>query len=521
MFSLCSQICRFAVVLCIGFCFVAVEALPGLNATQNELQSTGSCCDTLDYFLPGKVHDDTILDLDAAYEASLASYYSQQEQSLNPTCIVIPTTNEDVATAVFILNTAYKLSLSGCKFAIRSGGHTPQAGAANIEGGITIDLQQLNQVTISTDKSFAGIGPGNRWINIYPTLDAQGLTMVGGRVSTVGVGGLMTGGGVSFYSGRYGFACDNIYNFEVVLASGAIVNANSTSNPNLFRALKGGSNNFGVVTRFDVRLFQQGKLWGGTYTQIPTPETRTDVFNFIHNFTKSATYDPYAALISNFAWEAGVIELIVNDVEYTKPTPLPPAFEGLFDIPGVSTMRVDYLSSFTTEIAVASSTTNGKSNMFATLTFINDAAFMAELYALADAMVTDLNTHVLGLLFTMTYQPLPHAIYSKSAASNVLGLDRFTDDFINLLAVVSWQLASDDATVYTAVEKLFGDAEAAAKQRGLWNEFVYLNYAASWQKPITGYGEESKAFLESVSEVYDPGQLFQVGVPGGFKLATG
>jgi FAD/FMN-containing dehydrogenase len=72
--------------------------------------------------------------------------------------------------------------------------HTPQAGAANIQDGITIDLQQLNQVTISSDKTVASIGPGNRWINIYTALDAQGLAAVGGRVATVGVGGLIVGG---------------------------------------------------------------------------------------------------------------------------------------------------------------------------------------------------------------------------------------------------------------------------------------------------------------------------------------
>lgn len=50
---------------------------------------------------------------------------------------------------------------------------------------------------------------------------------------------------------------------EVVLPSGEIVNANATSNSDLWRALKGGSNNFGVVTRIDLKTFPQGKFWGG------------------------------------------------------------------------------------------------------------------------------------------------------------------------------------------------------------------------------------------------------------------
>jgi hypothetical protein len=102
----------------------------------------------------------------------------------------------------------------------------------------------------------------------------------------------------------------------------------------------------------------------------------------------------------------------------------------------------------------------------------------------------------------------------------VLGLDRFTDDLINALAVVSWALPTDDATVYAAVQQLFDDAVEKAKSMGAWNEFIYLNYAAPWQKPITSYGQANKNFLQSVSQKYDPNSLFQKAVPGGFKLAT-
>jgi len=48
-----------------------------------------------------------------------------------------------------------------------------------------------------------------------------------------------------------------------VLANGQIVDANASSYSDLFYALKGGSNNFGVVTRIDLKTFPQGKFWGG------------------------------------------------------------------------------------------------------------------------------------------------------------------------------------------------------------------------------------------------------------------
>jgi FAD/FMN-containing dehydrogenase len=53
-------------------------------------------------------------------------------------------------------------------------------------------------------------------------------------------------GGLSFYSSREGFICDNIVNFEVVVASGEILNANAQENQDLWVALRGGGNNLGM-----------------------------------------------------------------------------------------------------------------------------------------------------------------------------------------------------------------------------------------------------------------------------------
>jgi hypothetical protein len=55
-------------------------------------------------------------------------------------------------------------------------------------------MQSMNSVSVSDDKKIVAIGAGNRWGNIYPTLDDLDLIMVGGRLSPVGVGGLLTGG---------------------------------------------------------------------------------------------------------------------------------------------------------------------------------------------------------------------------------------------------------------------------------------------------------------------------------------
>ena len=81
-----------------------------------------------------------------------------------------------------------------CHFAIRGGGHSRIAGSSNADAGVTIDLVKLKFVEIAKDKKTVRIGAGNVWGDVYKTLEDHGLTVVGGRVSDVGVGGFTLGG---------------------------------------------------------------------------------------------------------------------------------------------------------------------------------------------------------------------------------------------------------------------------------------------------------------------------------------
>lgn len=307
-----------------------------------------------------------------------------------------------------------------------------------------------------------------------------------------------------------------------MLGNGTIVTASATKNTPLFRALKGGSNNFGIVTRFDAKLYPQSEFWGGQITQ---PVTNKEAyFDWMANFTRSATYDPYAALISVFIWVDAAPLAILQTATYTNgdATWPPPAFEELDAMPKLSTtIRKAKLSSFTNELASTAAATQGLQNFFVTLSFVNKpnvaAGFMSQVWDLANTAVTDLNT-VTGFIFAMTYQPLPHVLYSKDASSNVLGLDRFQDDLINLLFSLSWALPTDNQKVYTRMQKLESDLIALEKKLGIYNEWIYLNYAAQWQQPIEHYGSANVAFMKSVSKQYDPKAIFQKAVPGGFKL---
>ena len=64
---------------------------------------------------------------------------------------------------------------------------------------MTLDLQSMNSVTIASDQQSAVLGAGNRFGNAYTPLSEQNLAMVGGRLTSVGAAGLLTGGKLLFF----------------------------------------------------------------------------------------------------------------------------------------------------------------------------------------------------------------------------------------------------------------------------------------------------------------------------------
>jgi FAD/FMN-containing dehydrogenase len=106
---------------------------------------------------------------------------------------LIPKTTQEVAEIV------KTLLITGDGFAVKSGGHNPNRFFSSIDGGPLISLKELNEVTYDPTTSTAKIGPGNRWTTVVETLQPYGVTVVGGRIGHVGVGGYILGGKWSFH----------------------------------------------------------------------------------------------------------------------------------------------------------------------------------------------------------------------------------------------------------------------------------------------------------------------------------
>lgn len=220
-----------------------------------------------------------------------------------PWCFVSPSSPTEVAQTIIALRSAGE-GAGDWHVAVRSGGHGSDY-QSSIDQGVTIDLTQMNATTYNPATNIASLGTGARWGDVYAELERKGVLVTGGREGVVGVGGLTLGGGVSWYSARTGFACDSVINYEVVLADGRIINANATSHSDLWRALKGGSSNFGIVTRFDVEAFPATNLW--TEQRVYAAEHVNELIDAVAGFTDLDRSFQDNALISitTYSAEAG------------------------------------------------------------------------------------------------------------------------------------------------------------------------------------------------------------------------
>jgi FAD/FMN-containing dehydrogenase len=170
-----------------------------------------------------------------------------------PGLILRCTSTSDVVAAVEVAS-RYELYPS-----VRGGGHNV-AGKSMSQGGLTIDLSGLREVSVDADRKLVHVAGGCQLGDVDAATAPHGLVVPAGIMSETGVPGLALGGGIGWFSRKYGLTCDQFESLEVVLASGEVVEASADSHSDLFWALRGGGGNFGIVTRFTFRAQEFGPM---------------------------------------------------------------------------------------------------------------------------------------------------------------------------------------------------------------------------------------------------------------------
>lgn len=177
---------------------------------------------------------------------------------------------------------------TGLSVAIRGGGHNA-AGLGGVDGGLVIDLSDMNGVLVDKDTGVMRVQGGARLGDVDHAGSVYGLTVPAGILANTGVGGLTLGGGLGHLTRKYGFSVDSMLELEVVLADGSVVTASETTNPDLFWALRGGGGNFGVVTTFTFQGREVGTIYGGP-TLWPV-ERAEEIMKWYRDFLPNSSRD--------------------------------------------------------------------------------------------------------------------------------------------------------------------------------------------------------------------------------------
>jgi FAD/FMN-containing dehydrogenase len=213
----------------------------------------------------------------------------------------------------------------GVPLSVRGGGHD-WAGRALADGGITLDLTPMREITVDVERGIATVAGGATSADLAAAAAAHGLVAVTPNAGKVGMSGFTLGGGYGPLSARFGLGCDNLVGAEIVLADGSVVEADTERNADLLWALRGGGGNFGAVATMRLRLHRVDSFVSGP---IGFPMAEADTVLRGLNCLMAAAPDEFAVSGGVFPAPDGSPFLLVIPVWTGEPGKADAAITGL------------------------------------------------------------------------------------------------------------------------------------------------------------------------------------------------
>ncbi|KAI1639547.1 hypothetical protein F4809DRAFT_638572 [Biscogniauxia mediterranea] len=489
----------------------AVQARMGVKHTPSsilhakaECVDTACTCDMISQALTGV--NSTLEPSDGAYYEDFEDINYSAACRLPAACIVNPKDAQEVSQVMVIL------SEMGTNFSVRSGGHNYIPGFASIdESGVLISLSQLNSTELSQDKSSIKVGPGNRWEAVYDMLVPEGLMVVGGRVGAVGVGGLLLGGGMSYFSSEYGLAMDNVKSYEVVLGNGTIVTASADNEySDLYKGLRGGATNFGIVTSYELYTHTMGDMYmeARSYTTNQT----TDFFQAVAEYQKKGQLDAKSSISAQIL-ETGPTLLLL----YSEPAQQPEAFEAFYALESYSVLLPAINGSLMDVLALAGSRfSTGDIRVYGeTFSHEADGDLMIELYEIFMQETANLPT---GANWTWVPNPVASSVATigQQYGGNLLGLEEVAQQWYEWY--ITWEDSAQDSTIHDISARITERCTQAAQEKNLLLPYLFMNTAGQNQKVLQSFGTENVDYIKAVAAKYDSDQVFQKLQNDGFLI---
>jgi hypothetical protein len=159
---------------------------------------------------------------------------------------------------------------------------------------------------------------------------------------------------------------------------------------------------------------------------------------------------------------------------------------------------------------------------FRTLSFKIDLATLQETARLYKLMLTELQAKASGQWRVSCLHQVwstSYTVNSTARGGNVLGLERYSENFIMYQSYLSWSEAKDDELFISLGRSLTEGIRRFAERKGTAVDYLYLNYADKDQDPLSSYGVDKVQFMKAVAQKYDPFGIYQKLLPGGFKIS--
>jgi hypothetical protein len=306
-----------------------------------------------------------------------------------------------------------------------------------------------------------------------------------------------------------------VRNYELVTANGEILNVNYQSYPDLFWALRGGGSNFGIVTRFDYETFPQGDLFAGNI-----------YFDYEHKDAVMAAWnsvaidsDPKSATWLGVAHHEGK-KLLIALLMYSEPTEDFHLMKELSTIPSIGgTAQIRSMADMAHHIDENQAKDHYQNYWNHTFKFDPDFVtwlvdmYIGEFAPYSMSYETDQQSMLL-----MQFITKEAASFMSREGGCCLPLNEKEAPYVNVMFPTAWKIAEDEERVLTIVRKLMTLAVEEGKRRGLYVDFIYLNYASKFQDALKGYGKKNYQKLQRIASKYDPDGVFQRSSAGHFKF---
>ncbi|KIJ52222.1 hypothetical protein M422DRAFT_26409 [Sphaerobolus stellatus SS14] len=470
------------------------SVLPPTELEPKAAASIDAACSLLNELLPGKVAFPGSLQ----YEAD--NKHWAQSSSRPSACTVEPSTPQEVATIFGVIQR------TRCPWAVKSGGHSLNPGFSSTNG-ILIAMSQFKEINYDEASFTVKVGAGNLWDAVFAKLIPLGRTVVGGRVLGVGVAGFVLGGGYAWNTQKYGLGSDNVVAYELVTPTGQILNVTAESHPDLFFGLKGGGNNFGIVTSFILKTHPQELIWGGTISYsgiVPAVQQAFEDFD-------ATNTDPNASLLLIYLSQGDSFTTNVA-LYYDGPEP-PGTFDAFLNTPSIANSTktrtfVDFLQNFIVPAAIrqASHTVPViKYTKRITETFANETMKMGAAGFITAP--TDFIQFTLEPLHSCVHDHATDSAYPHSAAHPWTAAD----------VAVSYSDPALDNAAHAAIMKAGWAIQQVAIEEGQSSPdaILYQNYADPLTNPKLIFGDNLPK-LQRIQAQYDPYDL--ASLTGGFKF---